>query len=180
MQGIGYQSYRKLRIAEGIPPGSIEFKGYERYCVYWGRSHQIDHESGLVARGPLKFGRGKFTTALQRGRNEGGADFRIYAEIILDSEAATYAVENKISEMMYGRREVGDQGQRELYDILDNEIENTVKISAQLIEDETDFWIHEVNLYLNERRSIEFTRDPSKVRSLNKPDNLFSLMFEDQ
>lgn len=163
MQGIGYQGYRNLRINEGIPPGSIEEKGNERYSVYWGRMHIVDHETGVLARGIMKFGRGKFTTAIQRGRNEGGADFRIYGEIIVDNDEATYVFERKISEMMSSRNVSGSQGQKELYTIKDNELEDIVRQMSTLMDIQTSYWIREVNIYHNDKPKIlEFDRSPNK------------------
>lgn len=147
MYGIGYQEYRKLRMAEGLSPSKIENPGNERYSVYWGRMHLQDHQTNVLARGMLKFGRGKFTTAIQRGRNEGGADFQIYAEIIVDSDEATRVFERKIASIISDRNVPGTQGQRELYNIPDHEIEGVVRNAANEMSKFTDYLIKEVNIY---------------------------------
>ena len=152
MKGIGYQSFRTLRIGSGIPKSKIEKEGYERYSLYFARSHQEDHETGQVSRGHLKFGRAKFITALQRGRNEGGADFRIYGEIVLDSNEATKEFEARVQSMMSRSNRTGSQGQRELYDIRDSELENVILEVARVLRTYTHHRVLEVNLYENDRR----------------------------
>ena len=93
MQGIGYQEARQKRFAEGFTGSNLESKGNEEYLVYFGRAHITDFETGVAARGLMKIGRGKFKTALMRGRNQPGVDFRIYAEIIVATNADTHATE---------------------------------------------------------------------------------------
>ena len=177
-KGIGYQDYRNLRINEGISRSRIEDKGYERYLVYWGRSHIVDHESGVEARGMMKFGRGKFATALMRGRNEGGADFRIYAEIIVEENSATHVFERKIGNMMSHRQRLGSQGQEELYDIKDEELEETVRAVAEVMDAETHFNILEVNLFHdNKIKRIRYNKAFEKKPS---PKNIWENLFTDE
>lgn len=147
MNGIGYQSYKKQRLREGYTSTGMELAGNERYCVYWGRSHQMDHETGVTARSPLKFGRAKFTTALQRGRNQAGADFRIYGEIVVRSNDATKTFETMIAELYRYRRAVGPQGQMELYDFLDDEIPDAILSAARWMNAHYPKDIMEVNVY---------------------------------
>lgn len=149
MIGIGYQEYKIIRMNEGLPASKIENEGNEKFLVYWGRSHIIDHETGVEARGMLKFGRGKFATALMRGRNEGGADFRIYAEIILDCNEATHVFERRIQNLIEHRNQIGSQGQKELYNIRDCEIKDTVIAAAEILDRETPYNILEVNYYVD-------------------------------
>ena len=82
-KGIGYQEERERRIAEGYAPGSIENPNNSRPIIYFARAHLTDHETKMVARGPMKIGRAKFASAIMRGRNQPGTDFRIYGEIVL-------------------------------------------------------------------------------------------------
>lgn len=147
LTGMGYQDNRNQRFAEGIRKGDIEKPGFERYCIYWGRSHVKDHETGIEARGDLKAGRAKYTTALQRGRNEGGSDFRLYAEIILESNEATHDFEDALKWLFKKKNKIGDQGQRELYDVRDHEIEGMVLELADYMRANSYHKILEINLY---------------------------------
>lgn len=158
MRGIGYQAYRNQRINEGLSKSSIEDSGNERYCVYWGRSHQEDHETSIMARGHLKFGRAKFTTALQRGRNQAGADFRIYGEIILDSNRATYDFEHDVKHLLKKNNITGSQGQLELYNFKDDEIKNMITSVIATMKNENYYNIVEANIYLD-----DFTKIPLAV-----------------
>lgn len=149
MNGIGYQGYRALMMAQGLLASEIEKPGNERYLNYWGRSHQIDHETGFVSRGYMKFGRGKFMTPLMRGRNEGGADFRVYAEIVVDCNDATIQFEKRIEDMLSHLSIPGSEGQQELYNIRDSELEDTVRAAAEAMDRESPYHILEVNTYQN-------------------------------
>jgi hypothetical protein len=152
-KGIGYQDYRKKRItSEGLRSSQIESKGYERYSIYFGRAHCFDHETNIEARGQLKIGRGKFTTALMRGRNQPGIDFRVYGEIILDSDKATYDAEKVIKGSLSHRHLNMSQGQQELYDIKDNELSYTIETIAEILKSEL-FTINEVNIFLEKTES---------------------------
>jgi len=130
--GIGYQDYKEQRkkqfIAEGLPPGKIENTNeeYAEWVIYFGRACIFDFETGKFARAPLKIGRGKFVTAIQRGRNQPGVDFRIYAAIIVTDNRDTKEIENRIKEVYKDRNIPGSQGQRELYDFKDGEIKDLV------------------------------------------------------
>lgn len=161
-KGIGYQEYRQKRIAEGISPSEIENPGNERYLIYFGRAHLFDHESMHLSRGFLKIGRGKFATAIQRGRNQPGVDFRIYGEIILDSNNATYSAESIIKDFLSHRHMEFDQGQDEMYDIKDDELENIIKTVSEIIDAKTNHKILEINLYLDSSKIIEYTKAVKK------------------
>ena len=130
--GIGYQEYKKQReeqfIVEGLPPGKIEKTNeeYAEWVIYFGRACIYDFESGKLARGLLKIGRGKFVTAIQRGRNQPGVDFRIYAAMIVTNNEDTKKIEKRIKKVHKNRNIPGSQGQRELYDFKDGEIRNLV------------------------------------------------------
>ena len=148
MLGIGYQEAKQKRINEGFASSQIENKGNEEYLLYFARAHIIDHESGLEARGLLKIGRGKFKTALQRGRNQPGVDFRIYAEILVESNIDTHRIENIAKLILSDKNVPGSQGQRELYDISDDELYDTVNnISLCAINEGVN--ILDTNFYLN-------------------------------
>ena len=93
MIGLGYLDYCQKRIDEGLSTqqtknnSGFEDPGRERFVVYFARTHIIDHHTGVEARGLLKIGRAKFATALQRSRNQPGCDFRIYAEIVCETNS---------------------------------------------------------------------------------------------
>ena len=144
MRGIGYQGNKKV-----VSRSGKETSGDEDYCIYVGRSHTIDFENNRVeARSLLKIGRAKFTTAIQRGRNEGGSDFRIYAKILLISNEHTWLAESIVKNLVGHRRIRGSEGQMELYDITDNEICKVVTeicevIEAELLVPAISAWIYE-------------------------------------
>ena len=136
MLGIGYQEAKQKRINEGFARGKIEKRGNEEYLLYFARAHIVDHETGLEARGLLKIGRGKFKTALQRGRNQPGVDFRIYAGVLVESNADTYHIEDIVKRILSNKNIPGSQGQRELYDISDDELYEVVNnISSYAIKE---------------------------------------------
>ena len=148
MLGIGYQEAKQKRVDEGFARSHIEKRGNEEYLLYFARAHIVDFETGLEARGQLKIGRGKFKTALQRGRNQPGVEFRIYAEVLVESNADTYHIEKIVKRVLSDKNVVGSQGQRELYDISDDELYDTVKnISSRAIEEGVN--VLETNFYIN-------------------------------
>ena len=105
----------------------FEDKGNERFIIYFARTHIIDHETNFEARGLLKIGRGKFATAIQRSRNQPGCDFRIYAEIVCETNNQTKELEKIVAEFLKDRHVWLTQNQQELYDIKDKEIRPTIK-----------------------------------------------------
>lgn len=145
--GIGYQGYKKYLLSEGYSSSEIEEQGKEKFIIYFGRAYVVDHETGVLARGPLKIGRGKFATALMRGRNQPGIDFRIFYEIILPTNEATYVCEKIIKEAISHRNIVGSQGQKELYDISDQELDKCVMTLCTIINEDTDYDNLEVNKF---------------------------------
>jgi predicted nucleotidyltransferase len=149
--GIGYQEYRKKRVMnENLRYGDIEKTGNERYIIYFGRAHVIDHLSNTEHTGPLKIGRGKFATALMRGRNQPGIDFRIYAEIVLESNEATYAVENLIKSKLGDRNMTLSQNQQECYNITNQELPQIVESILDDVKGTMkQYPILEVNIFLN-------------------------------
>ncbi len=149
--GIGYQANRTQRMMEGYSGNRMEAAGNERYLVYFGRAHLIDHETGVETRGHMKIGRGKFATAIQRGRNQPGVDFRIYGEIILGSNEATHEVEKLISYELRHKHKEFSQGQSEMYEIEDDELETILDNMATLTR--KNHWkILELNLYDNDKK----------------------------
>lgn len=148
MLGIGYQEAKQKRFDEGFARSQIEKRGNEEYLLYFGRAHVVDHRTGLEARGLLKIGRGKFKTALQRGRNQPGVDFRIYAEVLVESNADTYQIENIVKRILSNKNILGSQGQRELYDINDDELYEVVNdISSYALKEGVK--VLDTNFYLN-------------------------------
>lgn len=150
--GIGYQGYRNALLSEGYTAKQIEEKGKEKYIIYFGRAYVVDHETGVLARGPLKIGRGKYATALMRGRNQPGIDFRIFYEIVLPTNESTYECENLIKSCISHRNIKGSQGQKELYDISDKELEKCVLTLCKIIEEDTTNEILEVNYFENDKK----------------------------
>jgi len=145
--GIGYQEYRNKRVLnEGLRSSDIERAGYEKFILYFGRAHVVDHETGTLARGPLKIGRGKFATALMRGRNQPGIDFRIYAEIVVDSNDATTAAEEIAKSLFKSAHKTMPQNQQECYDISDSEIQDSVDKVVEKLKN-THHNVLEVNVF---------------------------------
>tara|TARA_Y100000310_G_scaffold35919_1_gene33880 strand:+ start:367 stop:867 length:501 start_codon:yes stop_codon:yes gene_type:complete len=148
--GIGYQEARKKRFDEGFSgsgANGLESRGNEEFIIYFGRACVNDFETKVPARGLLKIGRGKWKTALQRGRNQPGIDFRIYAEILLYTNEDTHTVEKLITKTFKNRNVKGSQGQKELYNFTDVEIVDLVYTTEEIINDFTDVKIKEVNFY---------------------------------
>lgn len=167
MKGIGYHSYsefRKLEEGHQISRGKQEQPGNERYIIYFGRAYVEDFETGVMARGPLKIGRGKFATALMRGRNQPGIDFRIFAEIVLDSNEATYACEEILKDMLSHRNLKGKQGQKELYDISDRELKKTVKTIAEVFLAETFYNVVDIVFFSNDKTYQSLPVNKTKKR----------------
>ena len=158
MQGIGYQEARQKRFAEGFTGSNLESKGNEEYLLYFGRAHITDYESGVTARGYMKVGRGKFKTALMRGRNQPGVDFRIYAEIIVKTNAQTHQIEKLAESMLQEKSIKGSQGQKELYDIKDEELFDVVNDIAEVARDSNSIDVVEFNFY-NNNNQTRYTLD---------------------
>jgi hypothetical protein len=154
-EGIGYQEYKDMRVInEGIDSGALEDAGNERFLIYFGRLHLEDHETGIKCRGPLKIGRGKYATALMRGRNQPGGDFRIYGEIIVSENYETDIAEKIIKSRLRDRNIIMSQGQQEIYDIEDSELEDIIKEMSEIISKRCN--IIEVKIY-KEGNAIDLT-----------------------
>jgi hypothetical protein len=149
MQGIGYQEARKKRFREGFTGSNLEMKGNEEFLLYFGRAHITDFKTGRSARGLLKVGRGKFKTALMRGRNQPGVDFRVYAEIIVSTNADTHAIERIAQTILKDNSVKGTQGQRELYNVGDDELFDVVNDIAEVAQDCSNVAVKEINFYTN-------------------------------
>jgi hypothetical protein len=169
MQGIGYQEARKKRFNKGFTGSNLESKGNEEYLLYFGRAHITDFESGVAARGKLKVGRGKFKTALMRGRNQPGVDFRIYAEIIVSTNAETYQIEKLAENILKDRSVKGSQGQKELYNIKDNELFNIVNDIAEVAKDCGNIKVQEINFYHDNKVTTYFLENT----------NIFETLFDE-
>jgi len=133
MIGLGYLDYCQKRIDEGLSTQQtktgfgFEDPGQERFIIYFARTHIVDHQTGIEARGLLKIGRAKFATAIQRSRNQPGCDFRIYAEIVCETNNQIKELEKIIEKFLVDKHVELTQNQRELYDITDDEIRPTIK-----------------------------------------------------
>ena len=179
MKGIGYQEYKRKRMNEGLIASHIEDPGNERFLIYFGRAHLSDFESGIACRGHLKIGRGKFATAIQRGRNQSGIDFRIYAEIILGNNEATHVAEAKIKDALSHKHMTFSQGQDEMYNIKDEELEMVVATMAEIIDSETHYDILEVVTYLDNIKSkLNFNQTINKPKRIRAEENFNNLFLE--
>lgn len=162
MQGLGYQEARQQRISEGYTASNMEAKGNEEFLLYFGRVHVDDFETGITARGLLKVGRGKFKTALMRGRNQPGVDFRIYAEIIVSTNKETHEIEEMAHKVLADKHVPGSQGQKELFNVADNEIVDTVYSIAEVAVDNFNLNIQAINFYLDGTKTSAADEDIPK------------------
>ncbi len=141
IKGIGYREACQLRIDEGYktqkqPDGlGYEEKGQERFCLYFGRSHVTDHETGVTARGLLKVGRAKYLSAVIRSRNQPGNDFRIYSAIYVPNDEQTWTLEKIFKEKYKHLNVPMPEGQSELYNIKDSELSEMVYDLSNHAED---------------------------------------------
>jgi hypothetical protein len=98
-------SAKQIEAALNYPPES------ECFGIY------VGYQQIQSTRGYTKIGRTINVRALQRGRNQGGADWWFAAFWPLESKAQTHSVESAISKSLKGYKQAGPQGQRELYNI---------------------------------------------------------------
>ena len=124
-EGMGYHKHTEI------------FGKDNDFCLYAGRMHTVDHQdANIVARGILKLGRGKALNPIQRGRGQGGSNFKIYGKIQLHNNADTWTGEKTIKKICRHRNVLGDEGQMELYDYKDEEIKDVIlEISNSLCFD---------------------------------------------
>jgi hypothetical protein len=120
--GAGLKEIVQERINSGVPKNKLEHPDYADFSIYIARTHVIDHETGVIARGPCKIGRAKYINNVQRARNQGGGDFRIYKTISVTHDSVTRDIEKYISKKYKNRKFKGSQTQSELYDFTDNEL----------------------------------------------------------
>lgn len=155
-KGIGYQALIKLIMyKENILRTKIESKEHPRYTLYFGRMHLYDFNTNIEAIGPLKIGKSYVPTSLMRGRNEAGGEFRIYSEILLYDENTLDVCEKIAHDLLKSKLVYGQEGQKELFNISDHEIEETVKsvmlkISSPKSVIEKGFNIKEATMYEND------------------------------
>lgn len=153
VKGIGYQAVKQLRFNEGYIASTIENVGNEEYILYFGRAHIYDHETGIEARGRMKVGRGKFLTALLRGRNQPGVDFRVYATITVSTNAETHMIERVAADLLKDRNVIGSQGQKEMYNISDEELFFIVNDIAEVAIDCHDIKVKVAKFFEGDRVS---------------------------
>lgn len=124
-KGAGWAEIIKERKAAGHE--LLEHSENPEWTIYAARAHVKDHVTGIEARGPLKIGRGKYMNNIQRGRNQSGADFRVYARLILEDNQGTKDIEKYVKTTFADRKFVGPQStQSELYDFSDDEIKDLI------------------------------------------------------
>ena len=124
MSGLDFIEYCDFRRRKGTPKNRLEQD--PRHVLYFARNHQEDHRGGPTAVGYLKIGRAMYANTLQRGRNQGGGDFRLYAEVLLSSEDETRRIEEVAALVCMNRHHHSSIGQNELYDIGDEELRDTI------------------------------------------------------
>lgn len=147
---IGYADYCELRSKdENLKKSDLEKDQNPRWCIYFGRSHVIDFETGILARGPLKVGKAKYANTLIRGRSQDGSNFRLYAEIVLESETALLDADKIIKTYFLDWNIPGEENQTELYNIKDSEIPNFIKFASELILNKTGHNITRINDFTN-------------------------------
>lgn len=124
--GFGFKDIINEKIKSGIPKSKLENLDYPDYSIYIARTHVTDHETGNISRGLCKIGRAKYVNNVQRGRNQGGSDFRIYKLIKVRNDADTRKIEKYVSKKYHNRKIQGSQNQSELYDFYDHELNNII------------------------------------------------------
>lgn len=141
--GAGWQDIVNERKKLGHK--NLEDSSNPEWTVYFARSHVIDHVTGIEARGPLKIGRGKYMNNIQRGRNQDGSDFRVYARLILERNEDTKLIESYIKRKYSKKHFSGPQTtQKELYNISDSEIRPII--------DEILSWTKDINIPVEDVR----------------------------
>lgn len=99
----------------------------------------IGYQQIADVRGPTKIGRTINVKALQRGRNQGGADWWFAAFWPLDSKEQTYEVEHLLKQLLKDYRVAGSQGQRELYSLTpEQSIEKIAEMLGNPLQIEVD------------------------------------------
>lgn len=148
-EGIGYRDYSQWRVrTEGIKNSLLETPGYERYAIYFGRTHLKDFETGFLSRSLLKIGKAKYVNTVQRGRNQGGSSFRAYAEITMESEEAIADAE-VIAKRIFNHMHIhGDEGQTELYMFQDVDVPNIANRLANEIAKTTNHPVKDVLTFM--------------------------------
>ncbi len=126
-KGIGSQAYRNWRACrENVKVSWLEEPAYYRHVVYWGRQHLWDVDTGVQARGYFKVGKSVALTSMFRQRNEGGGEFRVYAEIHVEDNQELSRSEYLAHCMLQHKRVKGAENQQELFDIKDSELEHSL------------------------------------------------------
>lgn len=143
---IGYADYCELRSKdENLKKSDLEKDQNPRWCIYFGRSHLTDFEKGTLSRGPLKIGKAKYANTIMRGRSQDGSNFRLYAEIVVESESALLDADKIIKTYFADWNIPGDENQTELYDIKDYEIPKFIDFASDLILNKTGHNIKTIN-----------------------------------
>lgn len=142
--GFGWNDIINERMSNGVPKNKLENSAYPEYSIYIARTHVIDHDTGITSRGLCKIGRAKYRNNVQRGRNQGGGDFRVYSSIEVKDNEYTRTIEKYIANKYKRRKVSGPQNQSELYDFKDSEIKDLIKD----IEANFGSIIKKVNIYI--------------------------------
>lgn len=151
LPGLGRLEYTQDRLCnENILPSLLEEEGCEKFVLYLGRTYLQDARTGFIAASELKIGRAKFLTAIMRGRNQGGVDFRVHAEIVFSNNKGTHESEKFVTKYYLHRNKPGTQGQTEMYDFLDDEIPGILSTVVAEMQKFTDFDVLDCIDYQNQ------------------------------
>lgn len=122
LPGISVHGYKEIRMRrENLIASQLESSAHYRHVVYWGRQFLTDVDTNVTAKGPLKVGSSVSATSTMRQRNEGGGDFRLYAEMVFDAvyyQPAEKAVHDFLNEYSIN----GLQGQKEIFKLPDSHL----------------------------------------------------------
>lgn len=147
MLGYGWEEYCNWRVkSEQLLPSKLE--KIARHCVYFGRQHVTCHLSNKNYSGKMKMGQAKYANTVQRARNQGGGDFRIYGEITFESESAAKTSENLLKLFLINYHTTGDQNQTELYNILNDDLPGVLQDCVNYIDRYSNISIKDVSLFI--------------------------------
>jgi hypothetical protein len=122
LSGAGHDDYCNIRISrEGLSRSRLE--AVHRNVVYFARQYVTDHLEGHTSAAHLKIGHSTLFNSLQRGRNQSGGDFRILAELCFATADAAKTAEKYAQHIYMNQSVYGSQNQRELFKILDDQVE---------------------------------------------------------
>ena len=102
--------------------------------VYIGKNW-FKYKGEIVPADELKIGQDKHITALIRGRNQGGASFRIYGLVLLENEDDRFKLETGFKQRFVKYIIPGLDAQSELYNFKENQIAWIIQELIELAQD---------------------------------------------